>query len=84
MLLQTLVAMSAKRVQSLIVIDGWLAALFSVLKMCVSQISFLKIDILILQIRPDAEGVDVPGKRGNVLAEAQVRECFLAPSAKVS
>ena len=84
MLLQTLVAMSAKRVQSLIVIDGWLAALFSVLKMCVSQFSFLKIDILILQIRPDAEGVDVPGKRGNVLAEAQVRECFLAPSAKVS
>jgi hypothetical protein len=40
MLLQTLVAMSAKRVQSLIVIDGWLAALFNVLKMCVSQISF--------------------------------------------
>jgi hypothetical protein len=33
MLLQTLVAMSAKRIQSLIVIDGWLAALFSVLQM---------------------------------------------------
>jgi hypothetical protein len=40
MLLQTLVAMSAKRVQSLIVIDGWLVALFNVLKMCVSQFSF--------------------------------------------
>ena len=34
-LLQTLVAMSAKRVQSLIVIDGWLVALLDVLKMCV-------------------------------------------------
>jgi hypothetical protein len=33
MLLQTLVALSAKRIQSLIVIDGWLLALLSVLKM---------------------------------------------------
>jgi hypothetical protein len=33
MLLQTLVALSAKRIQSLIVIDGWLVSLLTVLKM---------------------------------------------------
>jgi hypothetical protein len=36
MLLQTMVALSAKRIQSLIVIDGWLTALLFVLKMCAS------------------------------------------------
>jgi len=38
-LLQTLVAMSAKRIQSLIVIDGWLPSLLGVLKMYVAVIS---------------------------------------------